>query len=165
MLLGSECWKSSKRNESVFLQQDRPVERDITVPYCEILNTQNWHDCTGDELEFKRGLDLYFWRLLKDVRYSRVWVSGGLIRWKLSEEVLPFSPPFFPLLPVPPSFLLKAYNLSVTCFLSFRVWPLAEQWHHCKEECIFAWKKSYRPSDMPGGKKDLCSCTQTSVVS
>lgn len=71
---------------------------DIAPPYCEMLNTHSWNNCTGDELEFERALDLCFWRLPKEEGGGRVWVSGGLIRWKLSEEVLPLSPPFFPLL-------------------------------------------------------------------
>ena len=69
---------------------------DVIIPYCELLNTHSWHDCAGNGLEFKRGLGLLFWSLLMEVGCGRVWVSGGLIRWKLSEEVLPFSPPFFP---------------------------------------------------------------------
>lgn len=33
-----------------------------------------------------------------------------------------------------------------------QVWPQAEQFSHCKGECIFAWKTSSWPSDLLGGR-------------
>lgn len=71
-----------------------------------------------DELEFERGLDLRFWRLPKEKGCGRVWVSGGLIRWKLSEEVLSPLPSSTYSLCLTPSYAKLTASLWCACWAS-----------------------------------------------
>lgn len=125
------------------------------TPHYELLNTYNLNNHTGDELGFERGLELCGWRLPKGKGCGRVWVSGGLIRRKLSEKILPHPTPQ---LTVYYSFTMNAFRLTPRCILCFRVWSQAEWFCNWIWDCTFT-QRNHTDHLLGSWEEDICSYT------
>lgn len=134
---------------------------DTATPHCELLNTYNLNNHTGDELSFEKGIRTLW---LKDCRREkgcgRVWISRGLIRRKLSEKVLP---PPTPQLTVSYSLTVNAFRLTPRCICASG-FDHKQRGSAAGVGVAFSPKGSFGSSDQLRGKRTFALTACSSIM-